>query len=515
MTATSSLSSAHTHHTRIAILGTGFGGIGMAICLKKRGVSDFKIFEKANGIGGTWRENTYPGCACDIASHLYSFSFDQISTWTRTYASQSEILQYLKELVRKHDLEQRITFNTKVVQLRWIDSDQLWRIATENGDVYTAEIVISAVGGLHVPHRPEFDGIKQFDGMCFHSSSWPKDLDLREKKVAVVGTGASAIQIIPAIASQVSRLLVFQRTPPWVLPRHDKKVPQLAQWIFKSIPGAQHFWRNMLFVESESIALGFTVWPWLLGAWQRQSRSLLRRHIHDPVLRETLTPHYTMGCKRVLLSDDYYPALTQKNVSVVSSQITEIKRDNILTKDGVQYPVDTIVLATGFRPFNPVEEIDIRGRGGRVLSHEWAAGPSAFNGVLVHGYPNFFMLMGPNTGLGHNSLIFMIEAQIRYILSCIDILELRQRKLIEVRPESQCAFNESIQKRFQRTVWSSQESFSTKACNTWYRNPSGRLSALWPGFASSYWWRLRKADIQDFVEDSIMLSDTADGREES
>ncbi|MCK4685226.1 MAG: hypothetical protein KAT44_09725, partial [Pirellulales bacterium] len=174
-----------------------------------------------------------------------------------------------------------------------------------------------------------------------------------------------------------------------------------------------------------------------------------------------------------------------------------------------------IVLATGFRPFNPVEEIDIRGRGGRVLSHEWAAGPSAFNGVLVHGYPNFFMLMGPNTGLGHNSLIFMIEAQIRYILSCIDILELRQRKLIEVRPESQCAFNESIQKRFQRTVWSSQESFSTKACNTWYRNPSGRLSALWPGFASSYWWRLRKADIRDFVEDSIMLSDTADGREES
>lgn len=510
MTATSSLSPAHT---RIAILGSGFGGIGMAICLQKKGMRDFTIFEKADGIGGTWRENTYPGCACDIASHLYSFSFDQVSKWTRTYAPQSEILKYLKKLVRKHDLEQRMTLNAKVVQVSWLDSDRLWRITTENGNVYTAEIVVSAVGGLHVPNRPQFVGIERFDGMCFHSSRWPEDLDLRGKKVAVVGTGASAIQIIPAIVSRVSHLSVFQRTPPWVLPRHDKNISQFAHWLFEVIPGAQQLWRKMLFLESEAIALGFTVWPWLLGAWQRQSRLLLHRHIHDPALREKLTPHYTMGCKRVLLSDDYYPSLAQSNVSVISSQIEEITQNKILTRDGMKHPVDIIVLATGFRAFNPAEEIDIRGRNGRLLSHEWVAGPSAFNGVLVHGYPNFFMLMGPNTGLGHNSLIFMIESQIRYVLSCINILDSRQRKLIEVRPESQHAFNEIIQKRFQRTVWSSREPLSVQPCNTWYRNPNGRLSALWPGFASSYWWRLRKADIRDFVDHSVMLPDTCGTRE--
>jgi cation diffusion facilitator CzcD-associated flavoprotein CzcO len=512
----SSLPPPVNEHSRVAILGAGFGGLGMAIRLLETGRNDFTIFEKAAGVGGTWRENTYPGCACDIASHLYSFSFEQDSGWSRTYAQQPEILRYLERVAAKHNLSDRIRFHTEIVRLDWDDGCRHWRLTAADGRRFTADVVVAGVGGLHVPRVPEIPGLESFVGPAFHSARWRHDVDLADKLVAVIGTGASAIQIIPAIAPQVARLLVFQRTPPWVLPRHDRPVSRRARWAFDHVPGMQRLWRTLLYIESETIAIGFTLWPWLLGSWQRESLALLARHIKDPALRAALTPQYTMGCKRVLLSDDYYPALARDNVEVTTAKITAIRPHSIVTADGVERPVDVLVLATGFRTFNPATEIDIRGRGGRRLADGWAAGPEAYNGLMVAGYPNLFLLMGPNSGLGHNSIVFMLEAQVRYVLSCLELLETGQFPEIDVRPDVQQSFNEWVQRRFVRTVWGSTAgSASTvwswrRPCSTWYRDPSGRLSALWPGFSASYWWRLRRAEPRDFSVASTTSPATAD-----
>ncbi len=494
-----------TDHTRVAILGAGFGGLGMAIQLLETGRSEFTIFEKAAGVGGTWRENTYPGCACDIASHLYSFSFEQDSGWSRTYAPQPEILRYLERVTAKHSLTDRIRFNTEIMRLDWDNAERRWQLTATDGRTFTADIIVAGVGGLHVPRIPELPGLETFAGPAFHSARWRHDVDFAGKRVAVIGTGASAIQIIPAIAPQVKRLLVCQRTPPWVLPRHDRKVSRWARWAFDHVPGMQRLWRTLLYMESETIAIGFTLWPWLLGSWQRESLAHLARHIKDPALRAAVTPQYTMGCKRVLLSDDYYPALARDNVDVTTEKIIAIRPQGIVTADCVERPADVLVLATGFRTFNPATEIDIRGRGGRRLADDWATGPEAYNGLMVAGYPNLFLLMGPNSGLGHNSIVFMLEAQVRYVSSCLDLLEAGRLPEIDVRPDVQHQFNKWIQRRFLRTVWGSTAGAGSTAsswrrpCTTWYRDPAGRLSALWPGFSASYWWRLRRADLRDFV----------------
>lgn len=500
----------HPEHSRLAILGAGFGGLGMAIRLLETGRHDFTIFEKAGGFGGTWRDNTYPGCACDIASHLYSFSFEQDPGWSRTYAPQPEILRYLERTAAKHRLDERVRFNTEIVRLDWDDARRRWTLTAADGGTFSADVVVAGVGGLHVPRVPAIPGLERFSGAAFHSARWRHDVDLAGKRVAVIGTGASAIQIIPAIAPAVAKLLVFQRTPPWVLPRHDRPVSRRAQWAFEKIPGAQRLWRALLYMDSEAIALGFTVWPWLLGSWQRQSLALLARHIQDPGLREALTPRYTMGCKRVLLSDDYYPALVRDNVEVSTARIHEIREHAIVTADGVERPVDVIVLATGFRAFNPATEIDIRGRGGRRLADDWVDGPEAYNGLLVAGYPNLLLLMGPNSGLGHNSIVFMLEAQMRYVLSCLGLLESGRLPVIEVRTEVQRAFNETLRRRFRRTVWDAAGAGARQPCTTWYRDARGRLSALWPGFSASYWWRLRRADPRDFTGGSTAWSSRDD-----
>ncbi|MFM8703017.1 MAG: flavin-containing monooxygenase [Planctomycetia bacterium] len=490
-------------HCRIAILGAGFGGMGMAIRLLASGRRDVMILEKAAGVGGTWRDNTYPGCGCDIASHLYSFSFEQDPGWSRTYAMQPEILRYLERIATKHGLMERIRFNTEITRLEWDATARHWRRTAADGRSFTADIVVAGVGGLHVPRVPDIPGLDRFEGPAFHSARWRHDVGLAGRRVAVIGTGASAIQIVPAIVDTVAKLLVFQRTPPWVLPRNDQPVSAMARWSFTWIPGAQRLWRALVYAESEGIAIGFTLWPWLLGVWQRQSLALLAKHVADPLLRKKLTPNYTMGCKRVLLSDDYYPAIARDTVEVSTEQITRIGPRSIITADGAEWPVDVIVLATGFRTFNPAIEIDIRGRGSRRLADDWAAGPEAYNGLMVAGYPNLFLLMGPNSGLGHNSIVFMLEAQVRYVLSCLRLAESGRFPVIEVRADVQRAFNDRLRRRFTRTVWGQGESPWRKPCTTWYRDATGRLSALWPGFSASYWWRLRRADPLDFVDQSM------------
>lgn len=483
----------------IVIVGAGFGGLAMAIRLLATGRSDFLILEKAAGLGGTWHDNTYPGCACDVPSHLYSLSFEQHPRWTRHYASQPEILAYLEDVAKRHRLHERIRFNSELKSLTWDDAAGRWHLEVADGETLTAGVVILAVGGLHIPRTPPIPGLERFAGPAFHSARWRHDVDLTGKRVAVIGSGASAVQIVPAIAGSVESLTVFQRTPPWVLPRNDAPIPHAIQKAFTRVPGLQRLWRWVLYLRQESIAIAYTQNPKLLGHWQTQTMRLIQEAIADHETRDQLWPHYPLGCKRALLSDDYYPALARENVELVTEPITEIREQGVVTADGRLHEVDAIVLATGFRTFNPATEIAITGRSGRSLADDWRDGPQGYNGVLVAGYPNLFTLMGPNSGLGHNSIVFMIEAQVRYILSCLDLLARGRLQAIEVRDDIQQAFNEQIEERFQQTVWVSDGTPWRKPCSSWYKTATGRLTALWPGFSASYWWRLRRADPRDFV----------------
>lgn len=488
--------------TNIAIIGAGFGGLAMAVRLLQKGERDFLILEKASGLGGTWHDNTYPGCACDIPSHLYSFSFAQNPAWTRRYASQPEILAYLRRVAAEHGLEQKIRFNTEITSLAWSDDDTRWQITAADGRSFAASAVVLGVGGLHVPRIPEIPGLDRFTGPAFHSARWRHDVDLSGQRVAVIGSGASAIQIVPAIAPSVEKLVVFQRTPPWILPRKDRPISRWAAWACRHVPLWQRAWRCCVYVRQEAIAIAYTRWPKLLGHWEQQARQLMLDQIEDPQMRHQLWPHYTLGCKRALLSDDYYPALARENVELISERIVEIRGDQIVTSTGAVREVDVIILATGFRTFNPATEIAITGRDGRRLADDWKDGPEAYNGVLVAGYPNLFMLMGPNSGLGHNSIVFMIEAQVRYVLSCLALLAHRRLPAIEVRADVQRAFNEGLRRRFLQTVWVSDGGPWRRACTSWYKTAKGRLTALWPGFSLSYWWRLRRADLRDFLAPS-------------
>lgn len=493
----------------LVIVGAGFGGLAMAIRLLASGRDDFLILEKAGDYGGTWHDNTYPGCGCDIPSHLYSLSFEQQPRWSRHYATQTEIQNYLSDVARRHRLHEKTRFQTEVRSLCWDGQRHRWRVECASGEHVWAEVVVLGVGGLHIPRFPEIPGLEQFAGPCFHSARWRHDVEFRGKRVAVIGSGASAVQIVPAIVDEVRQLTVFQRTPPWILPRHDRPVSPLLQEAFARVPGLQRLWRWVLYLRQESIAIAYTQNPKLLGHWQKQTMRLIQQATTDLRLRDKLWPRYPLGCKRALLSDDYYPALAREHVDLVTEPIREVHPDGIITADGQDHACDVLVLATGFRSFNPATEIEIRGRDGRRLADDWRDGPQAYNGVLVTGYPNLFMLMGPNSGLGHNSIVFMIEAQVRYILSCLDLLTRGHRRPLEIRPDIQQAFNKQLQNRFQQTVWVSDGSPWRKPCTSWYKTASGRLTALWPGYSASYWWRLRRADFRDFLSAEQIAAEAA------
>lgn len=487
----------------IALVGGGFGGICAAIKLLAAGRDDFVIFEKAGSLGGTWRDNTYPGCGCDIPSQLYSYSFAQHANWSRTYASQSEILAYIKGVADRYGIERKVLFNTEIVAATWDETAKLWRLAARDGREFTARVMIAATGALHLPKVPHFVGGESFAGPTFHSARWRHDVDLTGKRVAVIGTGASAIQFVPQIAPQVAKLHLFQRSPPWVLPRHNRTTSRIAKWAFSRIPPLQRAWRSLQYWDCEAIAIGFTVRPKMMGTWQKKSDAFMRSIIKDKTLADKLMPMYTMGCKRVLISDDFYPTMTRENVELVTEPIKEVRPTGIVTADGVEHPVDAIIYATGFKPFDVAANVRIQGRGGRNLADDWRDGPEAFHGVAVAGYPNFFLLMGPNSALGHNSIIFMIETQVRYILQCLKWLDEGQQgkrlQTIEVREEVQRAFNTALQKRFDRSVWKSDGSVWQLPCTSWYVHASGKNHVLWPGFSVSYWWAMRKPDRRHFL----------------
>lgn len=483
----------------VAILGAGFGGICMAIKLLEAGRDDVVIFEKAGDLGGTWRDNTYPGCACDIPSHLYSFSFDQSPDWSRTYAPQPEILAYIRRVAARHGVDRLIRYETPISSLEWDDDRRLWRLGTPDGRRFTARAVVSAVGGLHLPKTPDIQGLASFAGPVFHTARWRHDVELAGKRVAVIGTGASAIQVVPAIAPAVERLTVFQRSPPWVLPRNDRAVSSLRKWVFRHVPGALRLWRAMQYWRAESVGLGLVYKPKLMSIGQKQSAEFKEREIQDPELRLKLNPFYTLGCKRVLLSDDFYATMTRPNVDLVTKEIAEIRPHAVVTADGREHPCDVIVLATGFKVFDPSLGTDVRGRGGRRLADDWREGPEGYLGVAVAGYPNYFMLVGPNSGLGHNSIVFMIEAQVRYVVQCLAWIAGGRLDPVEVRPEVQRTWNDDLAKRFERTVWRDKPGSAWQLpCRSWYVDANGRNTTLWPGMSWGYWMLTRKPDPRDY-----------------
>ncbi|MEU5260786.1 NAD(P)/FAD-dependent oxidoreductase [Amycolatopsis sp. NPDC021455] len=477
--------------TGVVIVGTGFSGLGMAIQLRKEGRDDFVILEKADDVGGTWRDNSYPGCACDIPSHMYSFSFEQNPDWSRAYSPQPEIWRYLREVAGKHDLHRFIRFGQEMTGARWDAEENRWHIATKGGDEFVANALVAGVGALHLPMIPELPGIERFAGPAFHSARWRHDVDLAGKKVAVIGTGASAVQFVPRIAPDVEELTLFQRTPPWVMPKADHEMSGRTRALFKAFPPAQRAYRTLLYWLLEARAIGFNGQSWVMKIGQRLAKRNIDRAIRDPRLRRKVTPDYTMGCKRVLVSNDYYPALARDNVEVVTDGVREVRERSIVDAAGVEHEADVIVYGTGFHVTDAFDDLEIVGRDGRNLGKEWAAeGMRTHLGITVAGFPNLFFLLGPNTGLGHNSVVFMIEAQISYVA---EALRLAEGRAIEPKAPVQERFNAEIQRKLAKGIW------TRGGCKSWYLDAKGVNRTIWPGFTWRYWLDTRKVRRKDFL----------------
>ncbi|OLR89493.1 flavin-containing monooxygenase [Actinokineospora bangkokensis] len=480
-------------HTGVVVVGTGFSGMGMAIQLRKQGREDFVVLEKAADFGGTWRDNSYPGCACDIQSHMYSFSFEPKADWSRAFAPQPEIHQYMRDVAAKWDLARSTRFGVEVTGARWDEEENRWYVATRSGDTYVGQYLVSGIGALHVPQVPHLEGIEDFQGATFHSAQWDHDYDLTGKRVAVIGTGASAIQFTPRIAKQVEHLTLFQRTPPWVMPKPDHAIPGWAKSAFAKVPGAYRGYRNFLYWLNEVRAVGFNGHLGVLKAASKLAEMNIKRSVKDPDLVAKLTPDYVMGCKRVLISNDYYPTFNRPNVDLETSGVARVTANGIVTGDGREVEVDAIIYGTGFQVVDAMQHLDITGRDGVELGKLWAeAGINTYNGINVAGFPNLFFLLGPNTGLGHNSVVFMIEAQLTYIREAMALAEQHNVEAIDVRASAQERFNAEIQRKLRDGVW------TQGGCQSWYLDAQGVNRTLWPGFTWRYWLRTRKVDAADF-----------------
>jgi cation diffusion facilitator CzcD-associated flavoprotein CzcO len=473
------------------IVGAGFSGLCAGIQLRRAGIEQFAILEQAAGVGGTWRDNVYPGAACDIPSHLYSYSFEPNPRWSRAYGGQAEILAYLERCADKYGLRPHLRFGERVVHAAYDDARATWTVHTQTGARLVARSLILGNGALHLPAVPALRGLASFGGAAFHSARWNHAHELAGRRVAVIGTGASAIQLVPQIAPRVARLHVFQRTPPWIVPKQDRPIAARERWLLERVPGAHWLRRTGLYWLLESRVLGFAFAPKINQLAERLARSHLERSIRDPELRRRLAPSYRLGCKRVLISNDYYPALARPNVELVTDGIDAVEPAGIRTADGRLREVDTIIFGTGFRVADYVSAMAIRGRDGRELNEVWRDSVRNYLGINVSGFPNLFLLMGPNTGLGHNSMIFMIEAQVRYAVSAILAMHRNGLAELDVRPEVEQAFRAEMGRKLANTVW-------TSGCSSWYMAPDGDV-LLWPGFTFDYWRRTRRVRLSAYA----------------
>ncbi len=473
----------------VAIVGSGFAGIGMAASLLRAGITDLVLLERAADLGGTWRDNSYPGAACDVPSHLYSFSFAPNPGWSRSFSPQPEIWAYLRRVADDAGVTGKIRFGAEVTSARWDAGGCQWRVETTSGTL-TTRFLVSATGPLSDPLIPDIPGLATFTGAVFHSASWDHDHDLAGRDVAVIGTGASAIQFVPQVQPLAGRVTVFQRTPAWIMPRHDRQISRPERWLFRHVPVTQRIARAAIYCGRETYALGFVKNPAIMRAVQAAVRRHLRRQVPDPDLRAKVTPSYLMGCKRILLSNDYYPALAQPNVALVTEAITEIREDCVLTSDGTAHPADTLIFGTGFHVTDFPFAHRVFGEDGASLAAHWSDRPAqtAFRGTTTAGFPNLFTLTGPNTGLGHTSQVFMIEAQVRYVRGALAHARRHGIERIEVRPAAQAAYDAMVRRKMGKTVW------MTGGCKSWYLDADGRNIALWPDFTWAYAWHTRRFD---------------------
>lgn len=474
----------------IVIVGSGFSGLAIASYLRRSGRHDFVILERAHDVGGTWRDNSYPGCACDVPSHLYSFSFAPNPDWSSTFSAQSEIHKYLRKVAKQEHLMQHITFGTEFLGAKWHKKDKLWHIRT-SGNSLKARILINAAGPLSTPTIPHISGMERFSGPAFHSAQWEHGVTLKNKRIAVLGTGASAIQFVPEIQPSAKQIYIFQRSAPWVLPRTDRRITKLERSMYRTFPLTQRIVRMMIYWTRELYAI-----PLLRGAFapvlKVTLKLRLRRLVHDPKLRAALTPPYTPGCKRILISNAYLPAVTKPNVEVISSAVASIKGNTVVSKSGLERDVDVIVFGTGFQATEPPIAKLIRGEDGQTLHEHWQDGMQALRGTGIAGFPNFFFMLGPNTGLGHTSLVFMAETQARYIVQALEYLEASGKKSLHPNQKSQAKWTRQIRGRMKKTVW------LTGGCSSWYLDKQGSNTVLWPDFTFRFRKQLAKFDPSEY-----------------
>ena len=463
---------------RVLIVGAGFGGIAAAIELRRHGITDVTILEKGPDLGGTWLYNSYPGAACDVPSHLYSFSFAQRRDWSRLCSPQQEILEYLHRVAREHGVDGLVRTGRTVTDCRWDEAACTWTVETASGESYEAEALILATGQLHQPHRPGIEGAETFAGHTFHSAEWDHSYPLEGKRVGVLGTGASAVQFVPEIAARVQRLTIFQRTGNWFLPRQNRPYPAAARAAFEKVPGLQAFRRRFVFEYGESLTAMIRN-PRTLGRLGRaRSAAFMRTQLKDPELRRRVWPDYTFGCKRVLFSSLFLPALERRNVDLVTDPVASISPEGIVDSSGRTHELDCIIWATGFKTNDFMFPMAITGREGRGLDQEWAGGAHAHLGICVPHFPNMFVLYGPNTNTSGGSIIFYLETQVAYVRQALQHLAARGSAAIEVRADVEAAGDRALQHRFAGTAWTE--------CDSWYRDGKGRIVANWPGYMREY-----------------------------
>jgi cation diffusion facilitator CzcD-associated flavoprotein CzcO len=481
---------------RVAVIGAGFSGLGMAVRLRQHGIESFTIYEKAASLGGTWRDNTYPGAACDVPSHLYSFSFHNKRDWTRKFAEQPEILDYLDHLADEHGLRDRIRFATEVVSAEFDDETLTWRLRTTNVvdgtiDDVEVDVIVAGTGQLNRPHVPELPGLEDFEGVAFHSARWRHDHDLHGRDVAVIGNGASAIQFVPPVADQARSVTIFQRSTNYVAPKPDRAFRRGERWVLANVAPLQRLYRWSIYWRLEARFFLMRK-DSRMGRWaQKKFAEGLRPLVSDRVTEAVLIPDYPIGCKRILISNDWYPAITKASVRSVTSPVARIERDAVVTADGERHTVDTMIFGTGFEATRFLGPMAVWGSGGRKLDDVWADGAEAHLGITVAGFPNLFLLYGPNTNLGHNSILVMVERQIEYVLRCLDAMADRRARAIDVDPRAMASYNERVQADLTRTVWAA-------SCASWYKTATGRITQNWPSFTVVYWrdtWRPRLRDF--------------------
>lgn len=475
----------------VIIIGTGFGGLCMAIQLRNAGIETFTLLEKASGVGGTWRDNTYPGAACDVQSHLYSFSFEPKHDWSRKFGLQPEILDYMQHCVEKYDLAGHIQFNNEVASAVFNEATNTWTVTTTDGESQTADIIVTATGQLNQPAWPNIPGLDTFAGTTFHSARWDHNYDLSGKNVGVIGTGASAIQFVPEIVPKVRALSLFQRSAAWVLPKPDRPFYKWEQALFQKVPAWDRIYRSLIYWKNESRALAFTRFNSLLELFAWQAKRFAKHQVRDPEKFRHLIPDYKIGCKRILISNDWYSAVDQSHVELVTTGIERVVEEGLITTDGALHRLDTIILGTGFAASDFLSPMEITGRNDASLNQAWATGSEAYKGITVSGFPNLFMLYGPNTNLAHNSIVYMLESQVRYVLGCINTLSATPGTAMDVKPDRLKTFSEGVQTKLKDSVWES-------GCHSWYLDSDGKNTVNWPGFTFTYRKATREVNPDDY-----------------